>query len=554
MDKQFADEMIEKFRKKFFGYALTKTTDVPEAEELASRIVCEAYITLRSVEDIYNWEGYLYRIAANVYARYVKERKTNASEDIDGMEIGDSRDFVSDMIKEEELELLRREVAWLGKRHREIILLHYYHNKKINEIAEIMEIPPGTVKWHLADARTTIKKGIRKMRNQGNLGLEPIEFCDMGHAGSPGKNGDTRFHLNSRLRQNIAYAAYWEPRTVEEIARELGVSPVYVENEVAYLEEYGFLDLLPGQKYLTNIYITNLPQEVIDRCFEIDREVAKEVCRQYVPALKECFQNYREQSIFVPQDDYNYLLWSLVPLSVTWKIESAIRKEYPEECSLEGTHYQVKRKDGGDYIALAHVVRQETEPQEGHDDNNHFAFCGDMSRFRKTISSWSISTDFDTRTFGYEDNRVEDLEYLHLWIEGKLPKTEAVADKYIRLYQRGLLAQNGEKDQVNVVMVHKTMEEMEENWEFHDKLNNKLPKVPRELCSFIHKKCKEKVELQKPYYPAHMHKLVEYRNQAEVDRVMVLDELLEAGELKPLTEQQKKGVMQIVFSDILPQG
>lgn len=551
MDKQFADEMIEKFRKKFFGYALTKTTDVTEAEELASRIVCEAYITLRSVEGIYNWEGYLYRIAANVYARYVKERKTNASEDIDGMEIGDSRDFVSDMIKEEELELLRREVAWLGKRHREIVLLHYYHNKKIGEIAEIMEIPPGTVKWHLSDARTTIKKGIGKMRNQGNLGLEPIEFCNMGHHGMPGKDGiDTGFHLNSRLRQNIAYAAYWEPRTVEEIAQELGVSPVYVENEVAYLEEYGFLDLLPGQKYLTNIYITNLPWEVCDKCFQIDREVAKEVCRQYVPVLKECFQNYREKGIYVPQDDYNYLLWSLVPLSLTWKIQSAVRKEYSEEHALEGTHYQVKRRDGGDYIAMADVVRQETAPQEWHDYINHLVVCGDMNRSRENISSWSISTDFDTRKFDYNDNRIEDLEYLHLWIEGKLPKTEAVADKYIRLYQRGLLAQDGQKDQVNVVMVCAAMEEGKGHWEFQ----NKLPEVPRELCSFIHKKCLEKAELRKPYYPAHMHKLVEHWSQAEVDRVMVLDELLETGELKPLTEQQKKGVMQIVFSDILPQG
>ena len=56
MDKEFADRMIEKFQKKFFGYALSKTADFDEAEELASRIVCEAYATLRSVEGVTNWE------------------------------------------------------------------------------------------------------------------------------------------------------------------------------------------------------------------------------------------------------------------------------------------------------------------------------------------------------------------------------------------------------------------------------------------------------------------------------------------------------------------
>ena len=176
MDKEFADRMIGEFQKKFFGYALSKTANLDEAEELAARIVCEAYSVLRSAENIYNWEGYLYRIAANVYARYVAERKRSAGEDLNEMEIGDSTDFVSDIFREEEAALLKREVAWLTRRHREIVLLYYYHEKKIPEIAKLLDIPQGTVKWHLSDARKSIKEGMKSMRGKGNLGLEPIRF------------------------------------------------------------------------------------------------------------------------------------------------------------------------------------------------------------------------------------------------------------------------------------------------------------------------------------------------------------------------------------------
>ncbi|WMJ87404.1 hypothetical protein [Anaerocolumna sp. MB42-C2] len=43
------------------------------------------------------------------------------------------------------------------------------------------------------------------------------------------------------------------------------------------------------------------------------------------------------------------------------------------------------------------------------------------------------------------------------------------------------------------------------------------------------------------------------RNSGELGiKPMVLDELVERGFLKPLTELQKKGVMTVVFSDILP--
>ena len=146
MNKEFADKMIEQFQTKFFGFAISKCRDLDEAEELASRITCEAYVTLRNMDEIYNWEGYLYKIASNVYAKYVKEQKKNQNKDIDELEIRDTYDFEADVSHKEKLELIKKEIAWLGKRHREIVILHYYHNKKLSEIAEQLGIPEGTVK------------------------------------------------------------------------------------------------------------------------------------------------------------------------------------------------------------------------------------------------------------------------------------------------------------------------------------------------------------------------------------------------------------------------
>jgi len=543
MDRKFADEMIEKFRKKFFGYALQKTSDVGEAEELAARIVCEAYITLRSVEDVYNWDGYLYRIASNVYARYVDERRRNAGEDIDELEVSAPGDFFTELVREEELALLRREVAWLGKRHREIILLHYYHGRKIEQISEILDIPVGTVKWHLSDARSELKKGIKKMRTSGRLGLEPIIFAEVSHDGRPGKMGGPEVFLNTRLSQNIVYAAYFEPKSVEEIAAELGVSPVFVEDEAAYLEEYGFLDLVQGKKYLANVFITDLPGDVLDSWTKIDQEIAREVGRQYVPVLQKKFAEYQKFGLYVPEGDMNYLLWSLVPLAV-----SQAAREHTDQALLEHTHYMAKRKDGGQYIALALILRE-----DAGEEDNHYAVCGDMFRDKGNAASWSIGTDFDTRESGWEDNQAGDCGLLHLYMEGKLPKIEALADKYVRLYRRGLLAQEEGRDEVNVIVARQTPQEGGGINPMDTELMREIPDFPEELCTFIRGKCEEKVRLAKQYYPAHMYKLLEYRHQFEVDRIRVLDELLESGVLRPLSERQKKGVMTVVYSDILPE-
>ena len=64
----------------------------------------------------------------------------------------------------------------------------------------------------------------------------------------------------------------------------------------------------------------------------------------------------------------------------------------------------------------------------------------------------------------------------------------------------------------------------------------------------------KKISLERPYYPGHMYELLNFWNRMNpVKANLVLDELLRRGVLKPLTEEQKKGVMIIAYSDVLPE-
>ena len=556
MDKKFADTMIAQFQKKFFGFALSKCNDMTEAEELAARITCEAYITLRTVENVYNWEGYLHKIASNVYARYVQEQRKHKSDDISGMEVPSEENFESDYIKKEELELLKREVAWLSKRHREIVLLHYYHNKKLAEIAEIMDLPEGTVKWHLSDAKKILKEGMKQPRKTGSLAKEPIKLGHFGHVGSPGDNGDVEGYLNSKLRQNIVYAAYFEPKTLEEIAKELNVSPVYVEGEVAYLEEYGFLDFLPGQKYRTNIFIECTPYEVELQRRELDVEVVKLVCDIYIPVLIEKIKAETREALYVPDDDLNYLLWSIIPMAITQYCVDDLNWE-----ELKKYNYRVVRKDGGDYAAEAVLYQEEVEELLEKEK-----ICGPMYAGETEIPffAWALGTNFQSRKFDWDDSPLEDYEIFMMYLKGKLPKTEAVLDKYIRLYERGLVRQ--EDDSVNVIVVKEYGEnsvfaQIEEHGEtnlglidFCGTLRKYIPEMPKEIFEKINEICEKRIVLEQPYFPRHMHKALEiYLYAIKINVIMVMEELLERGVLKPLTDSQKKGVMTVVYSDALPE-
>ena len=539
MDKAFADEMIGKYQKKFFGFALSKCGSFYEAEELASRITCEAYMTLRTVEDVYNWEGYLYRIAHNVYVHYVKELEKHRTTEVENEPV-EHKDYAAEYANQEELALLQREVAWLGRRHREIVLLHYYHNKKIKEIAELLELPEGTVKWHLSDAKAQLKEGIRQMRRKGNLGIEPIKLTGFGHMGTPGELGDTSDFLDSKLRQNIAFAAYYEPKTIEEIAEELGVSPVFIEDEVEYLADYGYLDLLPGQRYRTNVFIENVPIDIYRQSKDINLEIADVLCDMYIPSLLDEFKEWGEE-FYVPGNDRNYWYWTqigkrLMELGSPFDVDTLIRN-----------NYYVKRKDGGEYVAYAAVENEEIKDISTDMD----LLCGPMWHINdeKGIGSWSLGTGFDSRVFGWLDNLESDGLTFQLFLKGELPKNEALLDKYVRLYDRGFIVNRNGKDVVNVI-VEKTPvfdEQFIANKVFVTR------KLPDAVAAKVEKLVQKKILLEKPYYPGHMHKMLDFWHRVRpFNPNLVFEKLVKQGVLQPLTEEQKKGVMIIAYSDILP--
>lgn len=539
MDKAFADEMINKYQKKFFGFALNKCSSFIEAEELASRITCEAYMTLRTVEEVYNWEGYLYRIAHNVYVHYVREQAKHRKTELDENEPIEHKDYAAEYADKEELEVLKREVAWLGKRHREIILLHYYHNKKIKEIAELLELPEGTVKWHLSDAKAQLKEGIRQMRRKGNLGIEPIKMTGFSHIGTPGELGDTADFLASKLRQNIAFAAYYEPKTVEEIAEELGVSPVFIEDEIEYLADYGYLDLLPGQRYRTNVFIEKVPSDIYAKSKELSKEIARVICDVYVPELLEELKDWGED-VYVPDNDRNYWYWTQIAKRMTCMGADL------DLDKMKKNNYYVKRKDGGEYAACAVVDNEEIRGQLTKAD----LLNGPMWTVpeKRKIGTWILGTGFDDRVFGWGDNPESDALTFELFLKGQLPKVEALLDKYVRLYDRGYIVNRNGKDMVNVIVQKETA---------FDETFMEKGFISKQLPDAVNKKIEEllqkKILLEKPYYPGHMHEMLNIWHRLRLVRPnYVLEELLNRGVLKPLTEEQKKGVLVIVYSDVLP--
>jgi RNA polymerase sigma-70 factor (ECF subfamily) len=58
-------------------------------------------------------------------------------------------------------ELVRRALIQLSIEHREVIDLVYYHEKSVDEVAHILNIPPATVKTRMFYARKKLAELVK---------------------------------------------------------------------------------------------------------------------------------------------------------------------------------------------------------------------------------------------------------------------------------------------------------------------------------------------------------------------------------------------------------
>lgn len=529
MNKCDADKIIGIYVKKLFGFAVSKLSKIEEAEELAAEVTLQVYESLLKQDNIENLDGYIYRIAKNVYARYINGR--NKSAFVDGIEyIPDSGDFTAELMNSESYGILRREITYLSKIQREIIVQHYFHDKKIREIGELLSIPENTVKWHLACSRKELKTGMEKTRTTGTLGTEPIRLWNMGHNGSPGSKGDTSNFLAKVITQNIAYAAYHQPRTINEIAEELGVNPIFVEDEVAVLEEYGYMDKLSGGKYRTNIIIY-IPNETNYRIYnEINPKYSRLLAEKFFAPILEKITEIPEW-ITVPDNDINLLKWSLVCF-LAHKLSTA---------EISDKKFSVKRPDGGDFVANATLfVNPDWDISDA--EPNIYGFCGDMWRDHCSADmwwkSWQLDCHWTDRKGFWIDNLSEDYDKLYFWLKGELPENQSNAESYARLLEKGYLLKDGDGYKCNLILCY----DEQKWWDF-------IPAAPAEITELSKEYAEGVCKAELYGQPEHMHEIIKYysQNSACTLHTRVMKILLDMGVLKMPTEEQAKGLCTVMF-------
>ncbi|MBQ2736640.1 MAG: sigma-70 family RNA polymerase sigma factor [Clostridia bacterium] len=572
MNRQDAEKIITEYLKPIFGFALKRCKNAHDAEDLSQDIVLKAFRALLIKDDIGDVSKFIWTIAHNALSNYYRDTaKSVIGVSIDEVAevIADPDSIFDDNDNADTIRRLQSEIAYLSKLQRRIIIAYYFENRKQADIAKDLDIPLGTVKWHLFEAKKELKRGMDTMRKASELKFNPIKFDLCGFNGFVGTEGSPSKFFNSLMAQNIEYSVWKEAKTINKIADELGVSPVYVESEAERLEEYGLLTKT-GDRYLCNILLgestdelNRLHDKMYSQAAEIfANELFDELTTSGILDDSKIWGGSTEPFTFTydPPKDKNFMLWALIPYI------AALSGDRLMDNGISFEEAATPRPDGGNNICYASIIPHDVEPPMYFDSMKRF-FGPYWNGFDNKFKVWSIDSQWSERRADddYRNTVSHDLSLLNIYLNGD----DLSAEGYAYLVERGYISlfssEVGEFSDVTAKMGDSFISNKDlgnykikfrclclADGEINDRLIAIGDRIKEKYRSKFEELKKEYVDADLRETPKHLHTMEKYGLQYifHSDAWFILHcikALLANGKLKEPTEEQKRSLSTIII-------
>ena len=545
-----AEKIITEYLKPVFGFALKRCKNPHDAEDLSQEIILRAFRALLCRDDIEDHAKFIWTVAHNALCNYYRDGEKSI--------IGIPIDDVAELIADEDLPFddtedsdalcrLQSEIAYLSKLQRRIVIAYYFENRRQADIARMLNIPLGTVKWHLFEAKKELKRGMDTMRKTSELKFNPIKFQAFGINGSTGTKNLSDI-IRSPLVQNICYCVRNKAKTTGEIADALGVSPVYIEGEVDFLAEYGFLKEQKG-KYIADFIIGEPSAALLTMKDKMYKKMAGLFAGELYDELMRgdildddgisCGMTDACSADGKPARDKNFILWSLIPYIAAWSGEK------PADESISFEEVATIRPDGGKNICHADIADDNMVLPDDYVYMKNW--CGPMwSHYGKNIL-WQINSEWSERgndLISYSDNAKRVISMYERGEENPLS-----ADDMAWLSELGYIrTQRADDGQIMCtwqIVVLKNKEIKEKLIAIGDRLKEKY-KAEFDAAKVPY------IEAVLAGTPAHLRKTAEYELQFIFNSdgwflLHCIVALLDAGKLKLPKEEQRKALMTLIF-------
>lgn len=130
-----------------------------DAQDVAQETFLKVFRSIRTFRRSASFSTWLHRVAINTAHNWMRSNRrgveTAITEDIWHSSLAQPEDL---LMERERLREVRSALLSLPAYYREIVILRHYDGLSYEEIAEVQQVPVGTVRSRLAKARSILKK------------------------------------------------------------------------------------------------------------------------------------------------------------------------------------------------------------------------------------------------------------------------------------------------------------------------------------------------------------------------------------------------------------
>lgn len=376
MNEYINGELIEST----YLFCVKRVSDSEAAKDLSQDILYEALRALNGDREFVSFYSWYWKMARNKYADYIKyKRSPNMPLDTAGGVAADFTPPIERIIAAEDISALNYSLSRLASVYREILIRFYLREQSVQSIADDLKIPAGTVKRRLFDARKKLKERFDNMNNIGTSAYAPaqVDWFWGGCAMQASNLMDS-----SKIVQQIMVICRTAQKSVNDIADEMGVAPVYLEDVLEKMVEEKLL-LSPAKgKYLSNCCVfpkqsymearlyankifheNGFPEKIIEKLFAIKDKITS-------------------LDFYGNHFDYRYLMWLLYAAAED-SFGTVGRDEYIKKYNGKYPN------DGRDYqLTVQYILPDES-------------FDGSLFNEMKAVNWSCLHQNFNTADHGY---------------------------------------------------------------------------------------------------------------------------------------------------------
>ncbi len=156
-------QLVQKYQGRLFNTLLHVVSSREEAEDVCQEALVQAFVKLDTFGGRSAFYTWLYRIAFNLSVSRRRRRRTEVSIDQHRERTGDEPQDACDgpgdqLLRAEQVRQVRSAIATLSEEYRAILVLREMEGCCYETIAEILELPIGTVRSRLHRARLQLRE------------------------------------------------------------------------------------------------------------------------------------------------------------------------------------------------------------------------------------------------------------------------------------------------------------------------------------------------------------------------------------------------------------